>query len=286
MGKGKGVTKKNLFIVSDAGVDTGFARVAHSIINELHKTYNIDVLAINYVGDPHDIQSKARLWNPSGVAAGDVYGMSRLPVLVENTKADIMLFIQDPWILAEYAPLLDTIDIPKIAYTPVDAQHIKKMYTEPINDVYTHVIAYTEFGKKELIDGGLTLPTSVIPHGIDKNIFYPIAREEARRKGGIDANYFIVQVVDRNQQRKRIDLAIEYFADWVKDKPKNVMFYYHGAVRDQGWDIGELMQYHGIHDRLILSHQNLNPSHGFDVEYMKYVYAIADVKMSVSIGEG
>src|SRR6185503_10536800 len=87
-------------------------------------------------------------------------------------------------------------------------------------------------------------------------------------------------MVDRNAPRKRLDLGMYYFSEWVKDKPENVMFYYHGALKDEGWDIGDLARYLGIDKRLVLSHQDLNPALGFPLEAMKLVYNLADVKLS------
>jgi hypothetical protein len=290
MSKGRKVaTKPKLFIIADAAVDTGFAQVSHNIIDNLHQRWDIDVLAINYYGDPHPIQHKARLWSPTGTTHGDVYGYSRIENLIRNIKPNVVLLIQDPWIAAEYAHILKKITEPrKVLYTPVDAANIKKMYVDPINEAYTHIVGYTQFGISELTRSGLSLPTSVIPHGVDKSIYYPLDRTEVRKEAGLSVDDFIVQVVDRNQIRKRIDLAMHYFAEWVHttNKPDTVRFYYHGALRDEGWDIGQLAKELGIHDRLILSHEDLSPSHGFPIEAMKLVYNVADVKLSTTKGEG
>ncbi len=288
MSKGRKANKGNLLIAADAGVNTGFATVTHNLIEQLHTRWNINVIAINYHGDPHPIQKKAQLWNPAAVINDDLYGFSRIDILANNTKADVLLVINDPWIAAEYVPYIKDLNVKKILYTPVDAKNIKPMFVERINEGFDHVIAYTQFGADELVKSGLTLPYSVIPHGVSKKDYFPIDRAIAREQAGIDPNFYIVQVVDRNQIRKRLDLAIYYFAQWIKNtnKPDNVMFYYHGALRDDGWDIGELMTYNGISKRLILSHQDLNPSHGFPTEYMKIVYSLADVKLSTTLGEG
>lgn len=284
----KGIQKKNLFIIADAGVNTGFATVSHNLIDHLHTRWNIDVLAINYQGDPHDIQKKARLWNPAGTMYGDLYGLSRVSVLSNNLKSDVILMINDPWIAAEYTSQLKKSIGKKVLYTPVDAKNIKSMYVDEINKSFDHVITYTQFGADQLLESGLKLPYSVIPHGVDRQNFFPVDQTFAREKSGIDNKYFIVQVVDRNQVRKRIDLAIYYFAEWVKrtNKPDNVMFYYHGAMKDEGWDIGQLMVYNDIKDRLILSHHNLDPAHGFPIDFMKIVYSLADIKVSTTLGEG
>jgi glycosyltransferase involved in cell wall biosynthesis len=292
MGKQKGrlvvANKKKLFIIADAGVDTGFATVTHNIINHLANRWDISVLAINYYGDPHPIQKKAQLWSPTGVMQGDVYGFNRIKTLLTNTNPDAVLVINDPWVAAEYTDAWKDTPGTKFLYTPIDAQNIKPMFVDKINEGYDYVIGYTQFGIDHLTNAGLMLPSSVIPHGVDKQMYYPLDKRSIRENAGLAQDWFIVQVVDRNQIRKRIDLAMYYFSQWVlmTDKPDSVKFYYHGALIDEGWDLGQLAKSLGIDDRLVLSHRNLNPAHGFPIETMKFVYNIADVKLSTTMGEG
>lgn len=287
--KGRSVPKrKKLFIIADAAVDTGFATVTHNIVNELHTRWDISILGINYYGDPHPIQKKAEVWSPSAIIQGDVYGLSRVKTLLGNIEPDVVLVINDPWIASEYArPFMGTPGV-KILYAPIDASNIKPMYTQAINGSFDHVIGYTQYGVDQLKHAGLTVPTSVIPHGVDTQLFYPLDQKEVRLMAELDPDWFIVQVVDRNQIRKRIDLALHYFAQWVHmtDKPDTVKFYYHGALVDEGWDIAQLAQELGIHDRLIISHKNLNPAHGFPLDAMKLMYNVADIKLSTTLGEG
>ncbi len=284
----KAVTKKKLFIIADAAVDTGFATVTHNIVNNLANQWDISILGINYYGDPHPIQKKAQLWSPTGVTQGDVYGFSRVKSLLTNFNPDAVLVINDPWIAAEYTDIWKNTPGVKVLYTPVDAANIKPMFVDKINKGYDHVVGYTQFGVDQLVRSGLTLPTNVIPHGVDNKTYYPLDKAAIRRDGGLDPDWFIVQVVDRNQIRKRIDLAFYYFAQWVTmtDKPERVKLYYHGALMDEGWDLGQLAKELGIDDRLILSHKELSPAHGFPLEAMKLVYNVADVKLSTTMGEG
>lgn len=289
MQKGREVPKKKkLFMIADAAVTTGFSTVTHNIIEHLYKTWDIDVLAINYYGDPHEIQQKVRLWCPVAQNQGDVYGLSRVKPLLENIKPDVVLMINDPWIIAEYVDLFKDTSGKKLAYVPIDAKNIKSMFVEEINKGFDHIIAYTQFGANELKQAGLTVPTNVIPHGIDKNDYFPLNKTEVRAQAGLEPDWYVVQVVDRNQVRKRVDLAIYYFAEWVRryNLPETVKFYYHGALLDEGWDLGQIAQYCGVHDRLVLSHRQLNPAHGFPLHVMKMVYNLADVKLSTCQGEG
>lgn len=230
--------KKKLFIIADACVDTGFAKVSHSLIENLHNRWKIDVLAINHYGDGHPIMKldNVNVWTPTANQLGDVYGMTRVKGLLNGLKPDVVLVINDPWIAADYVSVLKDTPGKKVLYTPIDAKNIKTLFVDEINQGFDHVIAYTEFGRAELTKSGLTVPTSVIPHGIDRSVFFPLNKTETRKQAGLDNDFYIVQFVSRNQIRKRLDLAMYYFSEWVKryNLPDTVRFYYHGAVLDEG----------------------------------------------------
>jgi hypothetical protein len=61
----------------------------------------------------------------------------------------------------------------------------------------------------------------VVPLGVDTDIYKPGDKSAARKKLGIapvkDTD-FIVCNVNRNQNRKRIDLTILYFAEWIRTR--------------------------------------------------------------------
>lgn len=285
----KVVVKRKLFIIADAGADTGFASVTHNLIDNLYDRWDIHVLAINYQGDPHPLQSKAKMYYPAAKAQGDFYGINRIAELTHKIKPDIVFLINDPWVASSYQPLLEKSGYkgPIVLYTPVDGYNVMPAYVQPLN-TFTHVVGYTQFGIDRLKESGLEVPTSVIPHGVNKKLWKPIDRAEAREKQGFEQDWFIVNVTDRNQIRKRIDLAFYYFAQWVHstNKPITVKLHYHGGMRDTGWDLFQLTKAFGIGDRLLISHPNLTAQQGIPLDLMPYYYAPADVGLSTTMGEG
>lgn len=284
--------KGKLLIISDAAAATGFAQVAHNLIVRLSKDWEIHVLAINYHGDPHPIQEHAKLYNPQAKQPFDYYGYSRVNELIKKIKPDVVFMINDAWILTEYVRAITVKNTKLVFYTPVDGPNIKPMYIEPLNK-FTRGIAYTQFGAKELYMGGYLGVLDVIPHGIDTNVFYPMGKIETRRTmidnkfvANLNEDDFIVQIVDRNSQRKRIDLAMYGFALWANTKPKNVKLWYHGALLDEGYDIAQLSAAFNIEDRMIYTSKNINPAEGLDISIVNAVYNAADIKVSTSGGEG
>jgi glycosyltransferase involved in cell wall biosynthesis len=303
--KGRQIADKPVLLwIGDAVAHTGFSTVTHAVLDNLHRKWDVNVLGINYFGDPHPYAYK--VWPASGYS-GDVYGISRLPDLLQRIRPAVVCILNDPWVAnsyisviqdhnkrieAHYAKMSETrADLPPpvfvkiVLYTPIDALNIKSDFVEPLN-VADRVVAYTEFGVNEMRKGGLTAETAVIPHGIDVSQFYPMPRQEARRVLNLPLDWYIVGLINRNQPRKRLDLAIEYMAAWTENKPSNVKFYYHGALSDVGWDVVDLCRYYGIEDRLILTSDKLSAYNGVSRDVLRAVYNSFDVQISTTMGEG
>jgi glycosyltransferase involved in cell wall biosynthesis len=288
------MTKRKLLIIGDVGVDTGFATVSHNLIYNLHTDWDISALAINYLGDPHPVQQFAKLYNPAAKIQGDFYGVNRVAELLQKVEPDVVLVVNDPWVASQYISLMETHPAAKVVYTPIDAKNIDPEYTQPL-EKFTRIVTYTEFGKKELQAAGIERDIFVIPHGVDTTLYKPLNKTDARNRNGFDPSWYVVNVTDRNQIRKRIDLAFYAFSEWVKrtNKPNTVKLHYHGALLDEGWDIMRLSRSLGLssnvltpEDRLIITSENINSREGLPLHLMPYAYGIADVGLSTTMGEG
>ncbi len=282
MSKGRQVReKKKLLIVGDAVAHTGFSSVVHNLADNLLNEYQIAIIGVNYYGDPHPYKYPVYPAN----LGGDVYGIGRFEQLLTPLQPDIVLVVNDPWIAKEYLSKVKDVKPKMVCYTPIDGKNIKKEFVEPLNG-YNFVVAYNQFGLDELRKSGLTVNADHVPHGVDTTCFYPIKKSEARAKLSLTDDLFIVGCSNRNQPRKRLDLMVEYFAEFAKDKPENVKLYYHGGLRDAGWDIVQLMQYYGIEDRFITTSPYITANQGVPKEVLKFVYSSWDVQISTSDGEG
>ena len=78
---------------------TGFGTVARNIFEALFKTgrYDIDILGINYWGDPHPLPY--RIW-PTGINGHkDPYGRKKVAGMMPQMEYDILFLLQDSFIL-------------------------------------------------------------------------------------------------------------------------------------------------------------------------------------------
>lgn len=285
--------KPRLLVIADHDCPTGFARVAENICAHLKDYWDIYVIGINYNGTPHDFPYKiypARLY-------GDIWGLATFNQLLPQINPDAILTIQDPWIVSRYVSEVERHGIPFIAYMPIDARNQDPRVCHNLNRLDL-AIFYTKFGEVEVRVAGYKGHSAVIPHGVNTDIYRPVPKEDCRKhltKIGIPEDSFIIGNVNRNQPRKRLDLSIQFFAEWIKrvagdasQKINDAYLYLHCSQRDSaGWDLTELAHFYGIANRLIIPGTNeVTPSSGIPEGEMPYVYGAFDVQISTTCGEG
>lgn len=269
---------------------TGFGRVAQGVLENLQQTgkYEISVLGINHqIGDPHRYEGIFRIYPAR--TSGNAFGMNRIAEVISKEKPHIIIMNNDLWIIARTTTLVPT-GSRVISYSPVDALPVQDNWIEPIVDANFKVATYTEFAKKAITETKLISDVSIIGHGVDTDAFYPIsdAREFLQN---IKNDDFVVQMVNRNQPRKRIDLFIRAFSQWINSIPKadreHILAYYHGTVRDVGYDLISLARRWGVDDRFVITDQtNMTASNGVSIDRLCKIYNSADVNVLTSLGEG
>jgi glycosyltransferase involved in cell wall biosynthesis len=215
--------------------------------------------------------------------------MGRIKSLTRHLRPDVIIIQNDPWNFGEY---LDKIEDQRpfckvLGAVAVDGKNCR---VDALNRM-DGCVFWTQFALDEARKCGFTKPGVVIPLGVDRTVYKPMDQLAARRtleipEDKVPVGSFIVGNVNRNQPRKRLDLTIRYFCEWVKSRDINDAFLYlHVApTGDRGWDVRQLMEYYGVKDRLIL----VIPSIGQGVSEadLALSYNCFDVMVSTTQGEG
>lgn len=304
----RGAHKPRILIIGEAVAPTGFARVIRSVFSRLTDHYELHQLATRNDGGEHDWP-----WTLHVASKGaSVYGYDQVVPLVESLRPDLVFLLYDISFQPVYWAHLRRASWrpPVVMYTPVEAGPIAPEIIEPLEGVARYVM-YNEFGRSVIADSLAAIrarrpdfrfpPLDVIAHGVDQDRFFPrlpavagTADEAARRLAarqqlGIDTpetrGAFIVLNANRNMPRKRIDLTLQGFAQFARDKPASVKLYLHMATEDSGWNVLLLAKRYGIFDRLIMTRaDNQRPT--FDDATMNLLYNACDVGLTTSTGEG
>jgi glycosyltransferase involved in cell wall biosynthesis len=275
---------------------TGFGTVSRNVFEGIYKTgrYDIDVLGINYWGDPHEFPY--RIWPTGTNSQKDPYGRQKVFEMIPQMDFDIIFFLQDTFIMNFIPKLLEGLKVNRktpfktIVYYPIDSI-IKEEWAKNIAPVDTKV-AYCQFGvdrTKEVLGDEYTKDLTWIPHGVNLSEYYPIDDERLqqfkKQYFGDQADKFIITNLNRNQQRKDIPRTIMAFKEFRKIVPDSVL-YLHMAMQDQGWNLPEVAKLMGFTSRDIVFPQNFGPNQGYPREIVNMLYNCSDVIVSTTLGEG
>lgn len=275
---------KKLLWVGDAGIQSGFAKATHQILDTLRIHYAVTVLGLNYRGDPHEYSYPIFAAAPGG----DLFGIGRLIWMCDYVKPDVIVIQNDGWNIQPYIRQLQRFEeykhIPVVTIVAVDGKNFCGKWLDGV----TAAIFWTQFALNEAREGGFTGPAAVIPLGVDRTIYHPMDKVKIRQKR-LPAQLhdaFIVGNVNRNQPRKRWDLMLKYFAEWItKDQIRNAYLFLHTApTGDTGCNVRQLASYYGIADRLALVEPEV--FYGLSEEDMAETYNCFDVNATTTQGEG
>ena len=293
---------------------SGFTRVLWSVLGGLAGRYDVHYIGIGYKG-PRLEQAGVTL-HPSNLQGGDAFGAYQCAEMIQSLEAPLVLLLNDIWMLQNYPYPLDPLRdrVRTVAYVPIDGTLPDDSLLEPISTI-DRFVAYTEFGREQIgralasvAARGLPVPgsgatsstVSVVPHGVDTVTFRPLAgtveaqlgpggRLEARRRLWPDQpdwhNAFIVLNANRPMPRKRIDLTLEGFAAFARDKPPAVKLWLHHAIMkpEEHAAIVAQVERLGIAERVRLSPLGAPPLSDAD---LNLAYNAADVGLNTAMGEG
>lgn len=289
--------RPKILIIGDAVAPTGFARVIRSIFEPLQRDFELHQLATRFDGGAHDYP-----WTLySAGERGDGYGYNRIPELMQQIQPAIVFLLYDIVYQVRYIEHLRRTHTGAkfVFYSPVESGPIAPEIMQRLGGLSRYVL-FTDYGRREIEsarailrekDPAFEFPAlDVIPHGVATDKFFPLPdKTEARRQMRLDnaehRDAFIVLNANRNMPRKRIDLTIQGFSLFAKDKPANVKLYLHMATEDTGWNVLILAKRYGIYDRLIMTQAD-NTRPAFADEQLNFLYNACDVGITTTTGEG
>jgi D-inositol-3-phosphate glycosyltransferase len=279
--------KRKVLWIGDAGVSTGFARCTHRILDVVKNTWDVSVLGLNYYGDPHpypyDIYPCITLKGNKG----DFFGLGRVKDLIEDVRPDLMVVQNDPWNIPAY--LEKAGNVPVIGFVAVDG---KNCQGSDMNGLRA-AIFWTKFGMTEALQGGYSGFTGIVPLGVDIDIYNPLIKSEARQALPFKdsdkemlKDAFIIGNVNRNQPRKRLDLCVSIFAEWIRSRAINdaYLFLHVAPTGDRGYDLKQLAGYYGVGNKVIVITPDIG--HGVSEQRLNITYNCFDVFLLTSQGEG
>jgi len=263
--------------IGDAIVQSGFSVVTHGICNELVKKCDLVVYGVRNDGK---LRHNCDYHIYPGQNAGDIYGFEYAAQVVLQENPDVVVVFNDDHIVNRYIDSirsLGNIRARIVPLFPVNLLPLNKgvMLFFSVKDVEC-LMTYTNFSKRKIEEINPNLNITAIYHGVDSKVYFPVLN--AKQQLGLK-NDFIVGNVNSNTYRKRLDLFLEGFAKFAKNKT-DVKCLIHANNHDVAYDLPTLAKDFGVSDKVILSGGNLT------VDKLNLLYNVMDVNTNTTLGEG
>lgn len=276
----------NILFVGDVACSSGFGRASAGFLPALHDRHKVTAIGVNYRGTKHDLP----FWvHPAHLFGHDPIGLSSMAYVLPEVKPDLVVVQTNPWHVPHYAKTLHKLgfgDVPIVGIIAVEGKNVEGRQLNYLK----RAIFWNQFGADEAIKGGYTRPYGIVPLGVDLNTFYPDDKETARQFLGlpdVPPGSFIVGNVNRNQYRKRLDLSVMYFAEWIQRyNIRDAYLYLHLLPGSTvAIDVDQLAYYTGCNERVIHAEPK-DMYNGAPTEYLRATYQAFDLQISTALGEG
>lgn len=267
---------KVLLVATSVQQTTGYAKVSRCLLTELKKHHQV----CHFAFQKNDALSSIETFVPTYDAGKEEqgFGFSKLQNAVDMITPDVIILYNDPTVVATFLRDLKT-DAKVVVYYDLPYDGVSHDLLEYVDKRTSSYLVMTPKTKK-FMEMVTKKPVIVVPHGVDHDIFKKAERNENVKFPRTFIN------VNRNSQRKRLDVTIQAFMRYLKAGNKGRLI----LVTDSRghYDIPSIIQIeaglHGLKEpditfvdtsKKVLSDADIND-----------LYNQADVNINTSDGEG
>lgn len=293
---------------------TGYSKVSFNLLKQLGTLAPlIKIFHFGFQRTPARLPSPARPL--SGIIQYDAaanedpkeqgFGFNKFKEYVDTVNPDIIMIYNDPIVINQF--IQQVKDVPKSWKLWVYLDQVYKGadmgLLRNIENASDRILCFTEEWKKYLMTR-LTTPNikiDVLEHGIDSLVFKPLSdgeRAGIRKNLNLKSSDKVFLNMNRNSQRKRLDLTIMAFARLLKkfpDAPYHLLLV--TGVKPEGGAFYQPLQIY-LNELELLGLDNLKygtrvtivdttaPQAYFNDDAINQLYNVADVGINTSAGEG
>jgi glycosyltransferase involved in cell wall biosynthesis len=218
------------------------------------------------------------------------YGMDVIAAHTKSQQADICLTLLDAWVFD--SGNLKQSGIKWVPWYMTDCEPLQLAVYRQVKESFMSISCSLNAQRSADLAG---LDGLYVPLGVDTKEYYPMDKQEARKKTGLPADKFIVGMVAANKDpgdRKCFFQQIEAFALFHKEHPDSLL-YIHTQIPVQpgvgfaALDLREFARYHDLKEgEDFLFCDQYYYLLGFSDEHMRALYNSFDILINVSRGEG
>jgi glycosyltransferase involved in cell wall biosynthesis len=293
---------------------TGYSKVSYNLLKQLGTLQPlVKLFHFGFQRTPARLPAPARPL--SGIIQYDAaanedpkeqgFGFNKFKEYVDTVNPDIIMIYNDPIVINQFMQQMK--DVPKTWKLWVYLDQVYKGadmgLLRNIENGSDRILCFTEDWKKYLMTR-LTTPNikiDVLEHGVDSLVFKPLSdgeRAGIRKNLNLKPNDKVFLNMNRNSQRKRLDLTIMGFARLLQrfpDAPYHLLMV--TGVKPEGGAYYQPLQVY-LNELELLGLDNLKygtrvtivdttpPTAYFNDDAINQLYNVADVGINTSSGEG
>lgn len=234
----------------------GYSKVVYELMKATHAAYG-DWIELHLFGFqnfrnlnthrcdlPPQIQVHDAFANEKPQGQG--FGVAQVREYVERIRPDVCVVFNDILIInaimKELKAASNRNEFKVLAYLDQVYLCQRPDLVDSVNNLADGAIAFTDAWKECIQWQGLKLPCHVLPHGINRQTYFPVPKALARKFFGMSPGDFLVLNLNRNQPRKRWDICLQAFAEVVKRLPNEPIKLVIGTELKGAWSLIDLYQ--------------------------------------------
>jgi glycosyltransferase involved in cell wall biosynthesis len=216
------------------GTSNGYSKVVYYISKFLGVHDDIELTVYGFQNFANTLGAAIRKDIPSAVKIHDAYatenpkrngfGELEIGAFLKQNPQDVIIIFNDNVVTSAITNNIinecgsERKNFRLVSYMDQVYPYQKKAYIELLNKHFDAIIAFTPYWAEIAKKLGIkeSMPMYVFPHGFDTRLYYPVPTKLCRMYFNFDQTAFMVLNLNRNQPRKRWDITIAAWAEFVE----------------------------------------------------------------------
>jgi glycosyltransferase involved in cell wall biosynthesis len=229
------------FVLVSTHIDqtTGYSKVAYNMLKQLSTL--VPKIKVFHFGFQRHPQSANIRKVPEGVNIYDAganespkeegFGFNKIHEYLDMVNPDVVMIYNDPMVTYRFIESMKHDPKSSTYKLWIYLDQVYEGIAQPIMDkIREHadrIYCFTENWKTKLLEYGECKDVRIIEHAVDQSTFTiltPEAKQGIRAGLGIPNDATVLINLNRNSQRKRLDLTISAFIQVLKRNPENPIY--------------------------------------------------------------
>jgi glycosyltransferase involved in cell wall biosynthesis len=244
-----------VFCAPHPKASNGYSKIAYELCRRLGEREDVDLHWFGFQNiDPDSriirpLPDRVKMYNAMAheKPVKDGFGFDLIEAYARDVKPDLVIVYNDAVVCTKIMTKLDNIKggdrgFKLMIYQDMVYEHMKRVFIDALNQRADRVLAFTPYWQGVLQKAGVTKPMSFLRHGFNRMINFPVPSHLARRYYRISDDDFVILNLNRNQPRKRWDVVMKAFSEFVSRHRGEAFKLLIGTAVNASWNLIEIYE--------------------------------------------